>query len=167
MSPRGLQQALVELLPAARAPLLLCVPCLGAFLLVGGLFVAGVQLPPPMALPPVPGATALPPGANISVNSMQWSQNLFEATDEILTLAKYDQIKPGMTYDELVATLEIPEDRRPPDIELIGPESDVELKWFGGQSGEKSIAVKLRGKVVIDKTQTGLDEPRRQDSSPP
>jgi hypothetical protein len=61
-----------------------------------------------------------------------------------------------MTYDEVIATLGIPEDRRPPDIDLVTPESDVELKWFGGENDAKSITVKLKGKVVVDKAQSGL-----------
>ncbi len=147
--------------------------CGGGLVLLGGVLFARLQAPQPIPLPPVPGVNAPLPGtmppstplpggmsipgnATITVNNMQWSQNLFDASDEILTLAKYDQIKPGMTYDELVSVLAIPENRRPPDIELVGPESDVELKWFGGPDDALSITVKLKGKVVVDRTQTGL-----------
>jgi hypothetical protein len=148
--------------------LLLILPCMVGLVLFGGALFFRLQAPQPMALPPVPGANAPLPGTTmpgnmaipgnttITVNNLNWSQNLFEASEEILTLAKYDQIKPGMTYEELVTVLAIPENRRPPDIELVGSESDVELKWFGGPAGAKSITVKMKGKVVIDKTQSGL-----------
>ncbi len=152
--------------------LLLMIPCAAAgVFLLAGFAVFSVQAPQPIPLPPVPGANAplpsmpatplpgnltIPDGATITVNEMRWSQNLFEASGQILTLAKYDQIKPGMTYDEVLSVLAIPEDRRPPDIELVGPESDVELKWFGGPEDALSITVKLKGKTVIDKAQTGL-----------
>ena len=64
-----------------------------------------------------------------------------------LTAAKFEQIRPGMTYEEVLAVLEIPEDRRPPDMELIGPESDVELKWVGGTNDDdQSITVYMKGK---------------------
>jgi hypothetical protein len=152
--------------------LVLIVPCAAAGLfLLAGFAVFSVQAPQP-PLPPVPGAnsplptmplpgTPIPgnleiPAGSITVNEMRWSQNLFEASNQILTLAKYDQIKPGLTYDEVLSTLAIPENRRPPDIELVGPESDVELKWFGGPEGALSITVKMKGKTVIDKAQTGL-----------
>jgi hypothetical protein len=90
---------------------------------------------------------------------MQWSQNLFEDEEQILTLAKYEKIQPGMTYDELTAVLGLPPDRwRPPDIDRVSPESPVELTWFGGadQKKERSITVKLKGKTVVGKSQKGL-----------
>jgi hypothetical protein len=143
--------------------LLLALPCIAGVFLLAGFAVFRVQAPAPMPLPPVPGANAplpgdmmVPIGGSVTVNQMTWSQNLFDAADEILTPEKYDQIKPGMTYDEVIATLGIPEDRRPPDIDLVTPESDVELKWFGGENDAKSITVKLKGKVVVDKAQSGL-----------
>jgi len=143
--------------------LLLFLLCGGGLVLFGGVLFFALQVPQPMPLPPVPGANAplpgsmtIPSNATITVNNLKWSQNLFEAANEILTLAKYDQIKPGMTYDELVSVLAIPENRRPPDIELVGPDSDVELKWFSGPDDALSITVKMKGKVVIDKTQSGL-----------
>jgi hypothetical protein len=148
--------------------LLFAVVCGGGIVLFGGLFFLRVQAPAPMALPPVPGANAPLPGptlpggmaipdkASINVNNLKSSQNLFDAAAEILTLAKYEQIQPGMTYDELVSVLAIPDNKRPADIELVGPESDVELKWFGGPDDALSITVKLKGKVVTDKSQTGL-----------
>ncbi len=119
----------------------------------------GVNAPLPGTMPPgtpLPGGMSIPGNATITVNNMTWSQNLFDASDEILTLANYEQIRPGMTYDELITVLAIPDDRRPPDIEFVGPESDVELKWFGGPNDALSITVKMKGKVVIDKTQSGL-----------
>ena len=153
--------------------ILLLLPCLAGLLFVGGRFFASLQAPRPISLPQVPGANApltgpIPPGttmpgglaipdnASISVNSLKSSQNLFSAAEKVLTLAKYDQIKLGMTYEELLSLLEIPENKRPADIELVGPESDVELKWFGGPDDGLSITVKMKGKVVVDKTQSGL-----------
>ena len=149
--------------------LLLFLLCGGGLVLFGGALFFTLQAPQPMPLPPVPGANAplpgnpafpggmtIPSSATITVNNLQWSQNLFDASEGILTLAKFDQIKPGMTYEELLSVLAIPENRRPPDIELVGPESDVELKWFGGPDDALSISVKMKGKVVIDKTQSGL-----------
>jgi hypothetical protein len=116
-----------------------------------------IPLPPvPGANAPLPGNIAIPGNTTITINNMQWSTNLFDAAEEILTLTKYDQIKPGMTYEELVSVLAIPENKRPPDIDLVGPDSDVELKWFGGSDDAMSITVKMKGKVVIDKTQNGL-----------
>jgi hypothetical protein len=151
------------------ALLLLVLLCAAAALfLVGGLAFFSMQAPQPVALPPVAGANAplpsmplpgnltIPDGSAITVNEMRWSQNLFDSSDQILTLAKYDLIKAGMSYDEVLSVLAIPEDRRPPDMELVGPESDVELKWFGGPEDSLSITVKLKGKTVIDKAQTGL-----------
>ena len=143
--------------------LLLALPCIAGVFLLAGFAVFRVQAPAPMALPPVPGANAplpgdmtMPIGESITVNQMTWSQNLFEAADGILTLEKYEQIKPGMTYDEVIAALSIPEDRRPPDMDRVGPQSDVELKWFGGENDGKSITVKMKGKTVVDKAQSGL-----------
>src|SRR4029450_173172 len=124
--------------------ILLSLPCAAGLVFLGGMAVLRFQAPPPSALPPVPGANAplpgtAPPGkmaipgsASITVHNIQWSQNLFDAANEVLTKAKYDQIKPGMTYEELVSVLGIPENIRPPDIELVGPDSDVGLKGFGG-----------------------------------
>ena len=153
--------------------LLLFVPCLAGLVLFGGVFLARMQVPQAIPLPPVPGANApltrpIPPGttlpgglaipdnASISVNSLKSSQNLYDQAEEVLTLAKYDQIKPGMAYEELLSLLEIPENKRPADIELVGPESDVELNWFGGPDDALSITVKMKGKVVVEKTQSGL-----------
>jgi hypothetical protein len=151
--------------------LLLLGPCVvGTGLLVlGGVFYASVDMPQPVAMPGAPAAAAtfpvdallpaggaLPANTTITVNSMQWSGNLFDQSEEILTLARYDQIRPGMSYDEVLTVLAIPENKRPPDIELVGPTSDVELKWFGGENDELSITVKLKGKVVTDKSQSGL-----------
>jgi hypothetical protein len=153
--------------------LLLFVPCLAGLLFGGFRFFASLQAPRPIPLPPVPGANApppvpMPPGvklpgglaipdnASITVNNLKSSQNLFGDAEKILTLAKYDEIKPGMTYEKLLSLLEIPENKRPADIELVGPESDVELKWFGGAGDALSITVKMKGKVVVDKTQSGL-----------
>src|SRR5262245_16680948 len=143
---------------------LLILPCAAGLVLFGAFVFLRLEAPRAMPLPPVPGANAplpgptmLLPNATITINDMQWSQNLFEAAGETLTLAKYDQIKPGMTYDELLATLAIPENRRPEDIQYVGPESKVQLKWFGGPNDAKSITVKMKGKVVIEKSQTGLE----------
>lgn len=143
--------------------LLLLLPCIAGLFLLGGFFLFQVRAPQPIALPPVPGANAplpgnglIPPNATITVNEMKWSGNLFEGAAEILTLARYDLIQPGMTYDELLAVLAIPENKRPPDMELIGPASDVELKWFGGPDDSLSITVKMKGKTVTQKSQSGL-----------
>jgi hypothetical protein len=150
------------------ALLVLVVPCLAGLLLLGGtIFYARLQAPQPIPLPPVPGANAplpvptlpgptMPTPGSISVNNLSSSQNLFDAADEVLTLAKYEQIQPGMTYDQLVGVLEIPEGKCPTDIDLVGPQSDVELKWFGGENDATSITVKLKGKTVVNKSQTGL-----------
>gem|GEM_PF-5207749 len=144
--------------------LILFVMCGGGLMLLGGWAFLRLEAPRPMALPQVPGANAplpvtkmIPTSATITVNDMKWSQNLFDASDGILTLARFDEIRPGMTYDELIAALAIPENRRPEDMKYVGPESDVELKWFGGPNDAKSITVKLKGTTVIDKTQSGLE----------
>lgn len=152
----------------AVALLVLMLPCAAGVLLFGGIFLARVQAPPPIPLPPVPGANApltvpgpggmmsVPAGA-VTVNSLNSRQNLFDEADRVLTLAKYEQIQPGMTYDELIALLEIPEGKRPSDMELLGPDSDADLTWFGGENDAKSITVKLKGKAVVNKSQTGLE----------
>lgn len=143
----------------------LLVPCLLGLVFVGGRLLVARSVPiQPIPLPPVPGANAPLPGTKmiatsgtVTVNNMKWSQNLFDASDAVLTLAKYDEINLGMTYDELVTALAIPENCRPEDMKYVGPESDVELKWFGGPNDAKSITVKMKGKTVIDKTQSGLE----------
>ncbi len=153
--------------------ILLLLPCLAGLLFVGGMFFTRLEAPQPIPLPQVPGANApltgpIPPGttlpgglaipenASVTVNNLQSGHNLFDEAEKILTLAKYDQIEAGMTYEALLSLLEIPENKRPADIELVGPESDVELKWFGGPDDALSITVKLKGKLVVDKTQSGL-----------
>lgn len=142
--------------------LLLMIPCAAGLLFVGGLLFASFPAPQPIPLPPVPGANApLPsgpaiPAGSITVNNLSSSQNLFDAAGEVLTLEKYERIQPGMTYDQLLAVLDLPENKLPADMDLVGPESDVELKWFGGPNGSLSITVKLKGKTVIEKSQTGL-----------
>ena len=152
----------------AVALLVLMLPCAAGVLLFGGIFLARVQAPPPIPLPPVPGANApipvpgpagmmsVPAGA-VTVNSLNSRQNLFDEADRVLTLAKYEQIQPGMTYDDVIAALEIPESKRPSDIGLVGPDADVELTWFGGENDARSITVKLKGRVVVNKSQTGLE----------
>jgi hypothetical protein len=134
--------------------LLLVLPCAAGVLLLGGFMVFRMQAP--IAAPaPMPADMALP-GGTVTVNTMSWSGNLFEDADKVLTLAKYEQIQPGMSYDQVVAILEIPEAKRPPDMELIGPESDVELKWFGGENDARSITIKLKGKTVVEVAHSGL-----------
>ena len=49
----------------------------------------------------MPATHAIPGRASVTVNNMTWTQNLFGESDEILTLARYDQIKPGMTAEEV------------------------------------------------------------------
>jgi hypothetical protein len=144
---------------------------------VAGLFfvtrsIAHVPLPQPMPLPPVPGANAplpgnalIPTGATITVSDLSWSGNLFEAADQILTQERYDRIEPGMTYEEVLSALAIPEYKRPDDMELVGPESNVELKWFGGPEDSTSITVRLKGKTVTGKSQTGLEPPAEANTS--
>lgn len=142
--------------------LALVMVCTLGLLFVGGMFFVRLQAPAAMPLPPVPGANAplpvptMPTPDSITVNNLTSSQNLFDAADQVLTLAKYEQIQPGMTYEQVVSVLEIPEHKRPADIDLVGPQSDVELKWFGGENGRTSITVKLKGKTVVSKSQTGL-----------
>ena len=142
--------------------LLLMIPCAAGLLFVGGLLFASLPAPRPIPLPPVPGANApLPtgpaiPAGPITVNNLSSSQNLFDAASDVLTLEKYDRIQPGMTYDQLLAVLDLPEHKRPADMDLVGSESNVELKWFGGSDDAISITVKLKGKTVTQKSQTGL-----------
>lgn len=143
--------------------LLLMLPCIAGLFFLGGAAFFWLQVPQPIALPPVPGANAplpgnlpIPAGAPITVNELKSSQNLFESAEEILTLARYDLIKPGMTYEEVLAVLAIPENKRPDDMELVGPATGVELKWFGGPNDALSITVKMNGKTVIGKSHTGL-----------
>jgi hypothetical protein len=141
--------------------LLLGLPCVAGLALVvlGGAFLVreAQPVPLPMQAVPLPMQAAMPADGSITVNSMQWSQNLFDQAEGILTKAKFEQIQPGMTYEEVLAVLEIPENRRPPDMELIGPESDVELKWVGGTNDDLSITVYMKGKTVVRKDQTGFN----------
>src|SRR5688572_17795618 len=143
------------------ALLLLGLPCVAglALLVVGRLvFVARVQpVPAPLQAMPAPMQAAMPAERSITVENMKWSRNLFDEAAGILTAAKFEQIQPGMTYEELLAVLEIPANKRPPDMELIGPETDVELKWVGGNDDDLSITVHMKGKTVIRKDQTGLN----------
>lgn len=94
------------------------------------------------------------------VNSMRWDQTFHDKrqADRVFTLAKYEAIKPGMTYEEVLAILEIPPGPLRPDDDMrwVGPESPVELTWFGGAKKERSITIKLRGKTVVEKAQSGL-----------
>jgi hypothetical protein len=91
---------------------------------------------------------------------MRWDQRFHDQreSDRVFTLAKYEAIKPGMSYEEVIAVLEIPPGVLRPDDDMksVGPESPVELTWFDGPKTERSITVKLRGKIVIEKAQTGL-----------
>lgn len=41
-------------------------------------------------------------------------------------------------------------------MNLIGPETDLELEWHGGANDDKSITLKLQGKKIVKKSQTGL-----------
>jgi hypothetical protein len=50
-------------------------------------------------------------------------------------------------------------------MELVGPESNVELKWFGGPEDSTSITVRLKGKTVTGKSQTGLEPPAEANTS--
>ena len=140
--------------------LILGLPCVaGLALMVLGrtVFVVRAQPGPvPLQAVPTPLPMAVPVEGTNTVVKMQSSQNLFDEAEGILTAAKFEQIQPGMTYEELLAVLEIPENKRPPDMELIGPESDVELKWVGGTDDHLSITVILKGKTVVSKAQTGL-----------
>jgi hypothetical protein len=140
--------------------LVLGLPCVAGLVLVflGGAFFVGRAAPGPAPLQafPAPLPGAMPAPGSITVNSMQWSQNLFDQAEGILTAAKFEQLRPGMTYEEVLKVLEIPADRRPPDMELIGPDTDVELKWVGGTNDKLSITVKMKGKSVVGKEQTGL-----------
>jgi len=140
--------------------LLLGLPCVAglAFVVVRRVaFVARAQpVPAPLQAFPAPLPGAMPAPGSITVSDMQWSQNLYDQAEGILTAAKFEQIQPGMTYEEVLAVLEIPENRRPPDMELVGPEADVELKWVGGTDDDMSITVKMKGKTVVGKDQTGL-----------
>jgi len=144
------------------ALLALMLPCAAGLVFFGAWFIVRLPAPQPIPLPPVPGANApLPagpavPAGQITVNNLQSSQNLFEAASEVLTLEKYDRIQPGISYEELLAVLEIPENKRPADMDLVGPASNVQLKWFGGSDDALSITVTLKGKTVIEKSQTGL-----------
>ena len=149
---------------------LLMLPCAAGLLLLGGaLFVARQAAPRPIPLPPVaganaplpvppviPGNAAIPDSATITVSTMTWSTNLFDDAANVLTLAKYEQIQPGMTYDQAIAILAVPENRQPPDMKYVGPQSDVELKWFGGPGDAQSLTIQMKGKIVTGKAQTGL-----------
>jgi hypothetical protein len=122
-----------------------------------------------MPLPPVPGAnaplagpapggmTSNPARGAATINGLKSRHSLFEEADKVLTLAKYDQIQAGMSYEDVISSLEIPEDKQPSEMNLVGPQSEVELTWFGGPGDAKSITVKMKGKVVVDKSQTGLE----------
>ena len=93
------------------------------------------------------------------INSMKWSVDLSNDKEQILTLAKYEKIQAGMTYDELTVVLGLPADRWcPPDIDHVSAESPVELTWSAGadQNKERSITVNLTGKTVTAKSQSGL-----------
>jgi hypothetical protein len=109
-----------------------------------------------------PGQTKeapMPHGPGVVINSMTWSWDLSRDEQQILTLANYERIQPGMTYDELMAVLELPLDRwRPADIEYLAADSPVELTWnaTGDRNNQRSITVKLKGKTVVSKSQKGL-----------
>ena len=97
--------------------------------------------------------------SGLTINSMKWSVHLFKDEQQILTLAKYEKIHPGMTYDELTAVLGLPADRwRPPDIEYVSVEGPVKLTLTAGadQNEARSITVDLKGKTVTGKSQSCL-----------
>jgi hypothetical protein len=91
----------------------------------------------------------------VNVTSMNSTQNLFNDADRSLTRSNYEKIEPGMTYEDVISVLQIPENRRPADMKWVGPESDVELTWTD-KDAARSITVKLKGKSITDKTQIGL-----------
>ncbi len=94
------------------------------------------------------------------VHSMRWDQTFHDQreADKVFTLANYEAIKTGMSYEELIAVLEIPAGAMRPDDDMrwVGPESAVELTWFSGPKKDRSITIKLKGKTVVEKTQRGL-----------
>jgi hypothetical protein len=101
----------------------------------------------------------LPAKGGITINSMKWSVNLFNDEMQIITRAKYEKIKPGMSFDELAAVLGLPLDRWRPDLSHVAADAPVELRWEAGfdQKKERSITVNLRGQTVISCSQTGLE----------
>jgi hypothetical protein len=95
----------------------------------------------------------------LTINSVKFGAHLSRDEEQILTLAKYEKIQSGMTYDELTAILGLPADRwRPPDMEYVAADAPMELTWtaVGDQNKERSITVHLKGKTVTGKSQNGL-----------
>jgi hypothetical protein len=158
-SERGSNGAVVLVVVLA----VLLIPCLGGLFLAGfGLFAFRATHVPAPPLPAAPMAVPVGPltvpleGAEITINNMRSTKNLFEAGDQILTREKFDRIKPGMTYEEAIVILEIPQTKLPDDMNLVEPESNVELNWHGGANDDKSITLRLKGKKIVEKSQTGL-----------
>ncbi len=138
-----------------------CLP-LAAALLLACLSGCGANGPGPRPSTKGSGSPTESPAtkAGGSVNSMRWDQTFHDKreADRVFTLAKYEAIKPGMTYEEVIAVLAIPPGPLRPDDDMrwVGPESPVELSWFDGPKKERSITIKLRGKTVVEKAQSGL-----------
>lgn len=90
---------------------------------------------------------------------MNWDQRFHseEEAQRSLSKAKYDGIQNGMTYEELVAWLEIPPGVMRPDDDMkyVTEESSIALTWYDNDK-KRSITVHLKGKKVVDKSQTGL-----------
>jgi hypothetical protein len=84
------------------------------------------------------------------------SVNLAADENKVLTLAKFERIQPGMTYTELLALLDLPPDRRPLDLSDVRPRTLTSITWYDA-SHTKAIKVHLRGRVVIEKWQSGLE----------
>ncbi len=137
-------------LPFAAALLLACLSGCGAS-------TTGARPSPAGSTSQTEPPAMKPPGV---VNSMRWDQTFHDPreADRVFTRAKYEAIKPGMTYEEAIAVLEIPSGPLRPDNDMrwVGPESPVELTWFSGPKKERSITIKLRGKTVVEKAQIGL-----------
>jgi hypothetical protein len=89
-------------------------------------------------------------------SQLMYSRNLDQDENRVMTVSKYLRIEPGMTYDQVIAILDVPPAYRPPNIDQVARNADVTLTWFTA-SGAK-LRLHLRGKVVTDKWAVGLQE---------
>src|SRR5438067_569636 len=106
-----------------------------------GLFGCGGNAPssaPPAGLGASSAAST--PKFTVRVNNLRWNQNLHLQADRVLTPSNYAKIQPGMTYEEVIAILDLPPGPLRPDDDMkyVGPESDVELSWHGDPKEARS-----------------------------
>ena len=82
------------------------------------------------------------------------TRNVGQDEGKVLTIAKYERIKAGMTYRELITLLNVPPEHQPEDIEDLESRTAVSLTWFTA-AGPRLTVILRKGKV-IEKRQRGL-----------